>query len=325
MKILIACSSSLGHINPALIFGNYLKNKGHHVTYLGIKGEMEENILKNHDKILLNIKKSFKKNIYSIKSIIKYFTEIKAIRKQVKDYDIYIGFGGFINSVLLFLDKKPLFVHEQNIVLGDTNKLCKTFSKKVFYSFIRENQQLIINNPTCELIKKREFEYKDKLNILFVFGSLGSSSLIKKLKENEDKLDNNHKYTLVTDKENKYIFNKIKTIGYVNLKKELYNYDLIICRGGASTLSEIISSNTNCITIPSPYVKNNHQEKNVDYLVNLSLVSKLKEKDFNYVNLNKKINEFINYDFSLMRYKNMKNVYSGNVCERIYKEILAHV
>ena len=45
MKILIACSSSGGHINPAINFGNYLKSKNHEVTYLGFKNQIESKII----------------------------------------------------------------------------------------------------------------------------------------------------------------------------------------------------------------------------------------------------------------------------------------
>ena len=62
MKVLIACSSSGGHINPAISFGKFLKMKGIEVTYLGFKNQLEETFIK--DKlILIEGENSFNKNI----------------------------------------------------------------------------------------------------------------------------------------------------------------------------------------------------------------------------------------------------------------------
>ena len=53
MKILIACSSSGGHINPAISLGKYLTSKNYEVTYLGFKGQLEEKLIDSSKLILL--------------------------------------------------------------------------------------------------------------------------------------------------------------------------------------------------------------------------------------------------------------------------------
>ena len=167
MKVLIACSSSMGHINPALTFGSYLKSKGVEVTYIGFKKQIEEKLLINEKCIFLDSKNSFKKSLNPI-SIYHYFKEVLKYRNK-ETFDAYIGFGGFINLSLLFLKgKKPLFIHEQNTILGDTNKLLIKFSKKIFSSFpLNVKNEVIVGNPSGENIQIKPFKYKSKLNILF--------------------------------------------------------------------------------------------------------------------------------------------------------------
>lgn len=329
MKALIACSSSGGHINPALSFGNYLKSNGIEVDYLGFKNQLEEKIIDNKNLILIDGENSFKKNIKSFKLI----NLIKEVKKETrgKNYDFYIGFGGFINFLLLFLKKKkPLFIHEQNKVLGDTNKIVRLFSKKVFYTFNHNDKKgVLVGNPSCEKIRTKEFNYKRKLNVLFVFGSLGSKSLMKKLMSFDGKLNKNHKYTLVLGSSSKnqinYEFNQIKVTFYLNLNKSIEDYDIIVSRGGATTLFEILKSRTFAICIPSPYVKHNHQEKNVDHLYEQNLISKIVEKDLTIEKLNSEISSFVDYDFALSRYKDLSNYKIGNPNELIYQEIMKNV
>lgn len=325
MKILIACSSSGGHINPAISLGKYLTSKNYEVTYLGFKGQLEEKLIDSSKLILLEGKNNFKKSLFHL-DFIKILPQLRKIKKNYK-FDIYIGFGGFINFFLLFLKgKKPLYIHEQNIILGDTNKVVRLFSKKVFYSFENNDSKgILVGNPSADLVLSKNFNYQKRLNILFVFGSLGSRTLVKKLKEFDGKLDKNHSYTLISSnsKTNSfdYKFNQINVIDYFSLNERINNYDLIVCRGGATTLYEVIKSKINCISIPSPFVKHNHQEKNVDYLANKNLISKLNEKEFTLDNLNLKINDFIDYDYAFSRYQSLSEYIIPNCNKLIEEEI----
>ncbi|MBE6142918.1 MAG: UDP-N-acetylglucosamine--N-acetylmuramyl-(pentapeptide) pyrophosphoryl-undecaprenol N-acetylglucosamine transferase [Erysipelotrichaceae bacterium] len=329
MNVLLLSSSTGGHIYPCFELGKYLETKGINVTYLGFKGQMEEIILPNDKLITIDSKNSFKKVLSSPFEIIKLIKEINKLKN--KKYDIYIGFGGFITTLSLFLKKdKPLLIHEQNIILGDSNKLCRKYSNKVLYSFeCDDNKGILVGNPSGDKIKQKEFIYKNKFNVLFIFGSLGSSSLIEKLMIIDNKLDDKHSYTLVIGSKLfsrfKNKFNKIKVKEFIDLRNEIDNYDIVFSRGGASTLYEVIQSNTYCISIPSPYVKNNHQEKNVDYLVNKNLVSKIKEKDFSLITISNHINSFIDFDFALSRYKSMSKFKINNSRELIYQEIIKNV
>lgn len=331
MKILLAASSSFGHINPCKSFYNFLKEKGHIVKVLGFKNQIEESAFPSSDLILLDAQNSFKKTIKNLKELKKYILEIVRIKKENNDFDLYLGFGGFINLVLLFLKKKkPLFIHEQNAVLGDTNKLIKPFSKGVFTSFkLNINREIYVGNPSTIDVKRREFTHNNKLKILFVFGSLGSRSLIEKLAKMDKFLDKNHEYYLVNglSKKNRstFEFANIKVLDYFDLKSNINNYDIIFSRGGATTLLEIIKSNTFLVSIPSPYVKNNHQEKNVDYLFTKGIIGKIKEENFTLESINNKINDYLNFDYHLTLYKRMNDYRFLDSNELIYKEICKYV
>ena len=98
MKILIVCSSSGGHIYPGLALGNYLKKCGEDISYLGIKNEIEEKIILENLHTF-DIPKSFKK---MMKNPFKMINKLKIVNGFVNQFDVVIGFGGFITFFVSF-------------------------------------------------------------------------------------------------------------------------------------------------------------------------------------------------------------------------------
>ena len=92
MRILIASSSSGGHINPSISFGNYLESKGHQVTYLGFKNQVEEKLIDIDKLILINGSNSFNKNklyIYNNRfcfDSIDYHGILKELEKKMEEF-----------------------------------------------------------------------------------------------------------------------------------------------------------------------------------------------------------------------------------------------
>jgi UDP-N-acetylglucosamine--N-acetylmuramyl-(pentapeptide) pyrophosphoryl-undecaprenol N-acetylglucosamine transferase len=66
-----------------------------------------------------------------------------------------------------------------------------------------------------------------------------------------------------------------------NMRKIFKNVDVLVTRGGASTMSEILAYNVPSIIVPSPFVTHNHQYKNAMTLVSKNAALLLEEKDFN--------------------------------------------
>lgn len=324
MKILIVCSSSGGHIYPGLSFGKYLVKCGEEVSYLGIKNQIEEKIILNN-LILIDINNSFKK---SLKNPFKTIKGIKRINQIILDYDVIIGFGGFITFLVSRcnnINKKLFYLHEANYDIGDSNKLSLKNSKAIFTSYkdINHKKAYFVGNPVVDnlnIINKRKY-------ISFVFGSLGSKTLLDKTSIYLLNQNDNNEYLLVTSDKyfnefDKLLKNKInvKVIPYVDRNYLYSNTKLIFCRGGASTLSEIINVNVNCVCIPSPYVKHNHQYHNALYYFKYHCLTLVEEKEYN----EDKIKECLDYyqtKFKDMELVNQKNFKVDNVCLKMYLKI----
>ncbi len=324
MKILIVCSSSGGHIYPGLSFGKYLVKCGEEVSYLGIKNQIEEKIILNN-LILIDINNSFKK---SLKNPFKTIKGIKRINQIILDYDVIIGFGGFITFLVSRcnnINKKLFYLHEANYDIGDSNKLSLKNAKGIFTSYkdINHKKAYFVGNPVVDnlnIINKRKY-------ISFVFGSLGSKTLLDKTSIFLLNQNDNNEYLLVTSDKyfnefDKLLKNKInvKVIPYVDRNYLYSNTKLIFCRGGASTLSEIINVNINCVCIPSPYVKHNHQYHNALYYFKYHCLTLVEEKEYN----EDKIKECLAYyqtKFKDMELVNQKNFKVDNVCLKMYLKI----
>lgn len=312
MNILLSGSGSGGHIYPCIALYKRLKEK--HSVYILIFKEIDKKI---YD--LNKIKYLYIDNENSV------FKKITLINNIIKDnkIDKTVTFGGknsFYINLIAKKNKIDNYIFEQNVILGKANKANYHISKKIFTTFkIGLKKEIHVGNPNAyNLTKSNKKLFNNKLvTILITMGSLGSSStnkIIEKfIKNNNDKYNfiyisgNNVKTTL---KES----NNIKIYNFYNPLSDLIKcVDIVISRAGASTLSEIINLNIPSIIIPSPYVANNHQEKNALYLYKNKAIELIYEKDLNESILSSKL-------INLTNNKTYFNELKNNLKKLSYKD-----
>ena len=326
MKIILAASGSGGHVFPCLTLGNYLKIKGHNILYLKIEGSYENQISEYEPSYTLKIKKNTKLNFKDIKSIAYFFKEIKIAKNKLKDYEVILCFGGIMSFVgtLIKSHKQKLYIHEQNVVLGDSNIFASFFAQKIFLSlpintlYFFKKKILLSGNPREQLIEKNS---DIKNTIVFMSGSLGSRTLNEIYLETINNLNINQKIILIGDFNKKKITNK--NVEIINkdfcINDVLNKAKIIISRGGATTLSEVSKAQIPMIIIPSPYVKHKHQEKNAKYFVKLGVAICLKENELLKNKLSKAIlnlieNNDVYYSF-VKNYQKLKYYNSFRIIE----------
>lgn len=335
MKITLCASSSGGHIYPALALGNYLLMKGYDVNYIGFKNQMEEEFFPKEKTLLLVHSNSFKKSIKEL-SISNSIKAIRTIRKWITDADAIVLFGGYITflvSIAANISRKTYYLHEQNVILGDSNIFAYLGAKKVFRCFNKNNckKEIICGNPSADLVRSKRVIIHKETRVLFVFGSLGSSSLLNKTMDfiMNTKLTG-FSFTIINKLENylKYtnypqtMGNMVEFMKYLDLRKEIDNYDIIFTRSGATTLSELMKTSLYVVTIPSPNVKHNHQKRNAEFLFNKGLVSIIEEKNYNLDSIEKEIEKYMSDPYC--RYnlnKNREELFSNNASFEIERII----
>lgn len=317
MKIIVTSGGTGGHIYPAISLIKHLQNNDEEVLFVGAKNKMEEEIAKKEDIDFLglefNNRNGFINKIKFFISIVKaFFNSLKLLNKFKAN--VVVGFGNYISFPLCLaakIKKIPIILHEQNSVMGKANRILGYLAKKIGYSipFIKEyhKEKLVsVGNPRSNECLKNGFNtFKidiTKNNVLIFMGSLGSSSVNLTLKKFINEINDENIYHVVTGK--KYYDDFIKNI---NLKSnvKVYPYiddminlmkkcDLVVTRSGATTISEIITLGLPSILIPSPYVVNNHQFHNANYLYQNNACIMLEEKKLNSDTLKENINKVLN-------------------------------
>lgn len=321
MNILMSGSGSGGHIYPCIaLYKELLKNN---TVYLVIFKNIDKKIYDEN-----NIK------YYYIDDNESTLKKCDLINKFIKKNQInkVITFGGknsfFINLIAKY-NKIKSYIFEQNIVLGKANKINYLLSEKIFTNFkIGLKKEVNVGNPNSyKIVNIDDLKLfkNDKITILITMGSLGSSS-VNRIIENFIRNNKNYNIVYITGNNVKtHIKGDDCTIVYKyynNLPSLMAKCDLIISRAGASTLSEIIALNKPSIIIPSPYVSNNHQEKNAYYLKQKNCIELILEKDLNENILVSKIRNIVqNNEYFTTLKNNLSKEFLGNKFDLILKEI----
>jgi len=225
---------------------------------------------------------------------------------------VAVGTGGYVCYPVLSAAASmgiPTAVHESNAVPGLTTKMLASKVDKIMVGFAesKENYQqkdkvLVTGTPVrTEFASLTKAEAKAKLGIeadkplvVSVWGSLGSDHMNKIMAELICLLPEGE-FNLIhgTGKRGYALFNQRLEEGNALNKKDVdvreYIYDmpvvmaaadLVLCRAGASTLSELAVLGKPVILVPSPNVTNNHQEKNARVMENAGAARVLLEGEF---------------------------------------------
>ncbi len=311
MKAIICAGGTGGHVFPALAIINKIKEKESlsQILYIGTTDRMEKNLIPKlgipYEGIEMEgiSRKSIFKNI---SVFIKYKRAIKRAKKIIKEFnpDIVIGVGGYITAPVMIAAHKLKYktmIHEQNSVPGVSNKLIAKYANRVCVSlpntlsyFDREKTVYTGNPRSEEIISTKAANKKDfglmenKKLVIIVMGSLGSTTMTKKIKELIPAFNLKDYQVIIITGENYYdefkSMNLPKNVAVVpfldNFIQLLKKTDLIISRAGASTISEITAIGLPSILVPSPYVTANHQYLNAKELEENGASKLIREEDF---------------------------------------------
>lgn len=312
MKVIVTSGGTGGHVYPAISLCKYLENNNEKVLFVGNKNKLEEELTRKEEIEFIGLDLINKSGfINKLKLVFKLFKEIYKSIQIIKKFkpDVIVGFGNYISLPICIagiLKGIPIFLHEQNSMMGKANKLIGYFAKKIGYSIplIKEyhkNKLVSVGNPRssdCLRLNKNNLKLDmTKNNVLIFMGSLGSSSINKILKEFINISDNKNIYHIVTGKKHYESF-KSDCLNKDNIK--IYSYieemipfmkkcDLVVTRSGATTISEIITLGLPSVLIPSPYVSNNHQYYNAKYLLDNDACIMLDENKLTSKRLKKEI------------------------------------
>ena len=305
------------------------------------------------------LKKEF--SIQNLKHIIATIKSRKDVQKIFDEFkpDLVIGTGGYICGPVfnVAVSKKiPTILHESNAYPG---RAVKMFSKKVdeiLVGFEETKDKLegckkvvVTGTPTkirkIDITKERkqkileELGIKNNLPIVLVFGGSQGAQRINEAVTELVKNGKNDKYQIIWatgtkqydivkeefEKSNININNlkNVKALPYIYNMEEMMNVaDLLVCRSGAMTITEISIVGKPAIFIPLPSMSANRQEDNALVLKKIGAAKIILNHEVNGNNLSKEIASIIEDSHELKEMGKVANsIAPSNVEEKIYKEI----
>ncbi len=342
-----------GHIYPALAIINKIKEKEpkSEILYIGTTDRMEKDIVPKLgiEYVGIEMVGLNRKNLFKNFSVLKkYNAAIKKAKDAIRKFnpDIVIGAGGYITAPVLYAAhslKYKTIIHEQNSIPGVSNKFLSRVVDRVCVSlpgslkYFDEKKTVYTGNPRSEEITKVDKVSKktlgfslDKKLVVIVMGSLGSTTMTKKIKELVSGFkEKDYQVAIVTGKAYFDSYKDVEVPKNVKLVPFLENFinllkdtDLIVSRAGASTIAEITAIGLPAILVPSPYVTHNHQYMNAKELEEVGACTIVTEEEFSSEKIIAKIDELFNDNDAYKKMqKSSRKLGINDSATRIYNEI----
>lgn len=300
-------------------------------------------------------------SIDNIKKMYKTFRSIGEAKKIIQEFkpDVVIGTGGYICVPVGIAAKKknvPIVLHESNAFPGIAIKMLSKKANAILLGFEDAKKRIpkakkvvvtgtpakvkhidILQNKRNELLN--EMGLKENLPIVLCFGgSQGAKSINESLIQIITKERNTNyqiiwaagpaQYEIVKEELKKcemdieHLKNS-KIVPYIYNMEEIMNLvDLVVCRSGAMTITEISNVGKPAIFIPFPFATENHQEYNAKVLEKVGSAKIILDKNLTADLLNETIEKMVKNEKELKQMgQRAMQISIPDVEERIYKEI----
>lgn len=302
-KIVLTGGGTCGHITPHLAIMPYLK-KDFDFYYIGSKNSMEQNIMGElmpfYSIQTTKLKRKLDlSNLLIPFKLMKGVCQAKKVLKQIKP-NVIFSKGGFVAVPVVIAGrmlKIPVITHESDLTIGLANKLIKNKCLYVCTSFEQTSKNLnngiYTGSPIREQIFKGskqniyalgEFD-KTKPNIVFIGGSLGSQTINSTVFGTLGTLTQKYNVLHIVGKNNLKPQVKMQNyvqVEYINNVEDAFDFaDVVITRGGANVLFELLAIKKPMLIIPL-----GKQESRGDQILNANY---FKEKGYANVLMEEKL------------------------------------
>ncbi|MCG9581604.1 undecaprenyldiphospho-muramoylpentapeptide beta-N-acetylglucosaminyltransferase [Vibrio tubiashii] len=290
-RLMVMAGGTGGHVFPGLAVAKQLQSQGWEIRWLGTADRMEADLVPKHgiEIDFIKVKGLRGQGIARlIKAPFQILNAIMQARAHMKRWqpDAVLGMGGYVSGpggIAAWLLGIPVVLHEQNAVAGLTNQWLSKIAKKVFQAFpgAFPNAE-VVGNPVREDVvaisepEQRMAERDGKVRILVMGGSQGAQILNRTLPDVMAKLGDEFEIRHQAGKNNRdevtqaYQANNVQNAQvteFIDDVAKAYDWaDLLVCRSGALTVSEVSAAGVGAIFIPFMH-KDRQQALNADHLV----------------------------------------------------------
>jgi len=301
-SILIMAGGTGGHVFPALALARLLRAKSFEVIWLGTQRGLEARVVPAERIRIEWLSVGGLRGKGPMTLLAAPFRLALALTQAVRIMWrhrplVVVGLGGFVTGpggVAAWLTRRPLLIHEQNAVAGFTNRCLARLAREVLEAFPGSFGQSVcaraIGNPVRQDISAlappacRFADRSGAIRILVIGGSQGATRLnavvpfaLARLKQTSSAaipaIDVRHQAgeRWIDTGRQSYASAGVRADvrPFIEDMAEAYSWaDLVICRSGALTVSELAAAGVGAILVPFPAAVDDHQTHNAQYLVN---------------------------------------------------------
>ncbi|NIQ38589.1 MAG: undecaprenyldiphospho-muramoylpentapeptide beta-N-acetylglucosaminyltransferase [Proteobacteria bacterium] len=308
IKVIIAGGGTGGHLFPGIAIAEEItmREESNRVLFVGTARGLEAEVLPKKGIPLRTIAvrgikgKSLFHKLGTVTRIPRAVAEAIDI---IRDFnpDLVIGLGGYVSGPVLaaaFLTGVRRVVQEQNVIPGTTNRITARVAHRVFVSFEESSRYfepekvVVTGNPI-----RREFAHPPKrdrrsgFGLLVFGGSRGAHHINQAMTEALDHLEDVKSDLRIIHQagvdDASEVAEAYRDKGFVariepfieDMVGPYRESSLVICRAGATTISELTACGRASILIPYPFAANNHQEANARTLVKKGAAKMILDRD----------------------------------------------
>jgi UDP-N-acetylglucosamine--N-acetylmuramyl-(pentapeptide) pyrophosphoryl-undecaprenol N-acetylglucosamine transferase len=290
---LVMAGGTGGHIFPGLAVAEALRERAWRVHWLGAAGGMEGRLVPPRGFAFETIAFSGVRGkgpvtlaLLPVRLLRAFWQSIRVVRRVRPD--VVIGLGGYITfpaGMMSVLLGKPLVLHEQNSVAGMANRILAGVADRVFTAFPNVlNKAAWVGNPLRPAFlqqpgpAERLGSRSGPLHLLVVGGSLGARALNETVPKALALIPADRRPVVIHQSGAKQIDELRANYSAAGVQAELTPFiddtaqayaqaDLIVCRAGASTVTELAAVGAAAVFVPFPSAVDDHQTTNAKFLV----------------------------------------------------------
>lgn len=317
--VVIMAGGTGGHVFPALAVADELRRQGHTVSWLGTRHGLEAELVPaaGYPIDFIGIAglrgKGLLGWLMAPLRITRALWQSLTVMRQRRPV-VVLGMGGFVagpGGLAAWLRRIPLVIHEQNAVAGLTNRLLARLASRVLSAFPQAfaGKAELVGNPLREAIcqlpvpAERLAQREGPLRVLVLGGSLGAAVFNRVVpealavlpealrpqlrqqtgKRNLDEAQQARDQALV----------EMELLPFIDDMAAAYGWaDLVLCRAGALTVSELSAAGVASVLVPFPFAVDDHQTANAAALAAQGAAKLLPQTQFNRDSLASMLAEF---------------------------------
>lgn len=345
-KLLVMAGGTGGHVFPGIAVAHHLMKQGWQVRWLGTADRMEAQLVPENgieiDFIQISGLRG-KGKLALLKAPYKILKAVLQARKILKAYrpDVVLGMGGYVSGPGGIAAKSlgiPVVLHEQNGIAGLTNKYLAKIATKVLQAFPTAFRNAeVVGNPvrsdllTIEEPSERLKNRQGPIRVLVMGGSQGAKVINTVVPQAISKLSD--KFVVWHQTGKGMLDDVIKSYQNCNINqvtefisdvKEAYSWaDIVICRSGALTVSEIEVVGIGAIFVPFMH-KDRQQFWNAKSLADIDAAKIIEQPDFSVDSLFQLLSNLSRQELVEMAVK-AKSLSIINSTERVAETLISVV